>query len=110
KLLPSKKNNENRDRLVLKIEKFLSKEWPDHKINVYLFGSSVNLLGTSISDVDLCITTPSRELENISALSVKLQKCAQNLGRYLNKCEKNWMCWKLCIEEPFNIGRNLENG
>ncbi|CAG8853106.1 5444_t:CDS:2, partial [Gigaspora margarita] len=32
------------------------------------------------------------------------------LGRYLNKCEKNWMRWKLCIEEPFNIGRNLGNG
>ncbi|CAG8828839.1 3609_t:CDS:2, partial [Gigaspora margarita] len=30
--------------------------------------------------------------------------------RYLNKCEKNWICWKLCIEEPFNIGRNLGNG
>ncbi|CAG8842245.1 22656_t:CDS:2, partial [Gigaspora margarita] len=73
-LLPSKKNNENRDRLVMKIEEILSNEWPGHEINVHLFGSSVNLLGTSASDVDLCVTTPNRELENISALSVKLQK------------------------------------
>ncbi|CAG8770246.1 7436_t:CDS:2, partial [Dentiscutata erythropus] len=74
KLLPSKKTNENRDRLVMKIKKILSNEWPDHEIEVHLFGSSVNLLGTSTSDVDLCITTPSRELENISVLFVKLQK------------------------------------
>ncbi|CAG8541703.1 13033_t:CDS:2, partial [Dentiscutata heterogama] len=221
KLLPSKKTNENRDRLVMKIEKILSNEWPDHEIEVYLFGSSVNLLGTSTSNVDLCITMPSRELENISALSVKLQKynmkiteCVTNakvpivkfldptlnlacdinvnntqallntmliksyvnldprarplvitikhwarirklnnaacgtlssytwtcmvlnflqmrnppilpvlkvnrknediellkLGRCLNKYEKNWIRWKLCIEEPFNIERNLGNG
>ncbi|CAG8556837.1 25738_t:CDS:2, partial [Gigaspora margarita] len=125
-----KKNNENRDRLVMKIEEILSNEWPGHEINVHLFGSSVNLLGTSTSDVDLCVTTPNRKLENIFALSVKLQKCAQNvnrknkdidllkvgyknnesIGRCLNKSEKNWMHWKLCIEEPFNIGRNFGNG
>ncbi|CAG8842621.1 32396_t:CDS:2, partial [Gigaspora margarita] len=74
KLLPTKENKENRERLVKKIKRILSNKWPDHKINVHLFGSSVNLLGTSTSDIDLCVITPSKELENISALSVKLQK------------------------------------
>ncbi|CAG8854685.1 2906_t:CDS:1, partial [Gigaspora margarita] len=28
----------------------------------------------------------------------------------LNKWGKNWIHWKLCIEEPFNPERNLGNG
>ncbi|CAG8822570.1 30896_t:CDS:2, partial [Racocetra persica] len=38
KLLPTKEYKEKRDKLVKEIEGILSKEWPDHKINIYLFG------------------------------------------------------------------------
>ncbi|CAG8554315.1 hypothetical protein C2G38_2165592 [Gigaspora rosea] len=31
-------------------------------------------------------------------------------GKLLNKKEKNWSHWLLCIEEPFNTSRNLGNG
>ncbi|CAG8511801.1 9640_t:CDS:2 [Gigaspora rosea] len=141
--------------------------------------SSVNFLGTSTSDVDICVTTPNKELENILTLSEKLQKhemkvvkCIpkakvpivkfwnptlmqnpiiiyldmydfefpsnalssnlpvlkinekenenelleveyknnESIGKCLNKWEKNWMHWKLCVEEPFNPERNLGNG
>ncbi|CAG8812368.1 2171_t:CDS:2, partial [Racocetra persica] len=41
---------------------------------VHFMRSSVNFLGTSTSDVDICITTPSKKLENILTLSKKLQK------------------------------------
>ncbi|CAG8461659.1 2389_t:CDS:2 [Cetraspora pellucida] len=66
-LLPTEENYVKRRKLVVKIKNILSEE-------VYLFGSSVNLLGTVTSDVDICVSTPSSELENVFTLSEILQE------------------------------------
>ncbi|CAG8802694.1 17422_t:CDS:2, partial [Gigaspora margarita] len=74
KLLPTSIDEEKRKNFVKKIEGILNHEWPNFEIKVNMFGSSVNLLGTSTSDVDICVTTSSKELENMLTLSEKLQK------------------------------------
>ncbi|CAG8565943.1 16835_t:CDS:2 [Gigaspora margarita] len=72
KLLPTSIDQEKRKNFVKKIETILKHEWPNVEIKVNI--STVNLLGTSTSDVDICVTTPSKELENMLTLSEKLQK------------------------------------
>ncbi|CAG8713533.1 15785_t:CDS:2 [Gigaspora margarita] len=69
KLLPTTIDEEKRNKFVDKIERILTFEWPSHEIKVIMFGSSMNFLGTSTSDIDLCVTTPSKELENMHTLS-----------------------------------------
>ncbi|OAA70345.1 PAP/25A-associated-like protein [Cordyceps fumosorosea ARSEF 2679] len=86
KLLPTEQVEENRKRLVRKLEKIFNDEWPGHDINVHLFGSSGNLLCSDSSDgtpptnlvfyakpltstVDICITTPWRELEGVCMIA-----------------------------------------
>lgn len=88
KLLPTEKVEENRKRLVEKLEKIFNDEWPGHDIKVHLFGSSGNLLCSDSSDgmlrlvpaqthgtiadhslVDICITTPWRELEGVCMIA-----------------------------------------
>ncbi|CAG8692181.1 20765_t:CDS:10, partial [Dentiscutata erythropus] len=73
-LLPSEESHERRKRFVDKIERILNEEWPDHEIKVNLFGSSMNLLGTSTSDVDICVTTPWNGLKNITILAKGMKK------------------------------------
>lgn len=53
----------------------MNNEWPDHDIKAHVFGSSVNDLGTSSSDVDLCITTPWGGLRNVRTLAKLFRKC-----------------------------------
>lgn len=50
KLLPTEQVEENRKRLVEKLEKIFNDEWPGHDIKVHLFGSSGNLLCSDSSD------------------------------------------------------------
>lgn len=50
RLLPSPEVEQNRDRLVKKLEKIFNDEWPGHNIRVHLFGSSGNLLCSDDSD------------------------------------------------------------
>lgn len=50
KLLPTPAVEENRQKLVLKLEKIFNDEWPGHDIKVHLFGSSGNLLCSDDSD------------------------------------------------------------
>lgn len=50
RLLPSPEVEQNRDRLVKKLEKIFNDEWPGHDIRVHLFGSSGNLLCSDDSD------------------------------------------------------------
>ncbi|KAJ3485656.1 hypothetical protein NLG97_g6767 [Lecanicillium saksenae] len=69
KLLPTEQVEENRKRLVEKLEKIFNDEWPGHDIKVHLFGSSGNLLCSDSSDVDICITTPWRELEGVCMIA-----------------------------------------
>ncbi|KAI7866588.1 hypothetical protein BDF14DRAFT_1810361 [Spinellus fusiger] len=73
--LPSQESYNRRMALVRKIEYILDSEWPSRDITVHLFGSSVNDLGTSHSDVDLCITTQWHGLRNIRVLAKLFRKC-----------------------------------
>lgn len=74
-LLPSKDSCERRARFVKKTEMLLNSEWPNCDIKPNVFGSSVNDLGTSFSDIDLCITTPWTGLQNIKVLANLFRRC-----------------------------------
>ncbi|KAJ6446984.1 PAP/25A associated domain-containingfamily [Purpureocillium lavendulum] len=69
RLLPTEAVEENRKKLVKKLEKIFNDEWPGHDIRVHLFGSSGNLLCSDDSDVDICITTAWRELEAVCKIA-----------------------------------------
>ncbi|KND89190.1 Poly(A) RNA polymerase cid13 [Tolypocladium ophioglossoides CBS 100239] len=99
RLLPTDAIEENRKKLVAKLEKIFNEEWPGHDIRVHLFGSSGNLLCSDDSDgmfhtfavslealvlfplfscgqetltaclVDICITTPWHELEGVCMIA-----------------------------------------
>lgn len=69
RLLPSEESENRRRRLVRKLEKLLNDRWPGHDITVHVFGSSGNNLGTTDSDVDICITTDWKELEQVCTLA-----------------------------------------
>ncbi|KAH6854811.1 hypothetical protein B0I37DRAFT_410866 [Chaetomium sp. MPI-CAGE-AT-0009] len=74
RLLPTDAIENNRRKLVSKLEKLFNDEWPGHDIRVNLFGSSGNLLCSDDSDVDICITTPWRELESVCLIADLLQR------------------------------------
>ncbi|ORY60705.1 uncharacterized protein BCR38DRAFT_459715 [Pseudomassariella vexata] len=74
RLKPTNAVEANRQRLVQKLEKLLNDTWPGHDICVHLFGSSGNLLCSDDSDVDICITTPWKELEGVCMLADLLAK------------------------------------
>ncbi|KAI9779933.1 MAG: hypothetical protein M1839_007089 [Geoglossum umbratile] len=67
-LLPSE-SEDRRARFVQKLEKLLNNQWPGNDIRVHVFGSSGNKLCTIDSDVDICITTPMKELERVCMLA-----------------------------------------
>lgn len=50
RLIPSRKVEENREKLVKKLQGMFNDEWPGHDIQVHLFGSSGNLLCSDDSD------------------------------------------------------------
>lgn len=90
-LLPTDKIEENRRKLVNKLETIFNDEWPGHNIKVHLFGSSGNLLCSDDSDgkspffppetpwlylasnahilVDICITTPWHGMEDVCMIA-----------------------------------------
>ncbi|KAK5656387.1 hypothetical protein OQA88_4768 [Cercophora sp. LCS_1] len=74
RLQPTKAVEANRTKLVEKLEKLFNNEWPGHDIKVHLFGSSGNTLCSDDSDVDICITTTWRELENVCRIADLLDK------------------------------------
>ncbi|KAK3383457.1 hypothetical protein B0T24DRAFT_50281 [Lasiosphaeria ovina] len=74
RLLPTNEVEINRRNLVAKLERLFNQEWPGHDIRVHLFGSSGNLLCSDDSDVDICITTPWRELENVCLIADLLDR------------------------------------
>ncbi|KAL9108978.1 MAG: hypothetical protein Q9227_006374 [Pyrenula ochraceoflavens] len=71
-LLPTEESEKQRAQLVAKLEQLLNKQWPGHSIKVNVFGSTGNKLGTRDSDVDICITTDFKELENVCSLAEAL--------------------------------------
>ncbi|KAK8132649.1 hypothetical protein PG999_000822, partial [Apiospora kogelbergensis] len=74
RLKPTEAVEEKRGKLIEKLEKLLNDTWPGHEIRVRLFGSSGNLLCSDDSDVDICITTPWKELEGVCILADLLAK------------------------------------
>ena len=69
RLLPSAESEARRKRLVVKLEQLLNARWPGHSITVHVFGSSGNSLGTTDSDVDICIVTDWKALEHVCILA-----------------------------------------
>ncbi|PHH58693.1 hypothetical protein CDD81_4816 [Ophiocordyceps australis] len=74
RLLPTDAVEENRKRLVSKLERMFNEEWPGHNIRAHLFGSSGNLLCSDDSDVDICITTPWTALEGVCMIAELLAR------------------------------------
>ncbi|KAF9879467.1 hypothetical protein CkaCkLH20_03010 [Colletotrichum karsti] len=74
RLIPTEKVEANRKKLVVKLEKIFNEEWPGNDIRVNLFGSSGNLLCSDDSDVDICITTPWKEMEMVCMIANLLAK------------------------------------
>ncbi|KAK9376200.1 uncharacterized protein V1513DRAFT_269074 [Lipomyces chichibuensis] len=68
-LLPSDDNACRRRKFIAKLERLLNEEWPGHDIRVHPFGSTENLLCSNDSDVDVCISTSWRRLENTCMLA-----------------------------------------
>jgi DNA polymerase sigma len=69
RLLPSSDSEARRIRLVEKLEKLLRDRWPGFSVKVNVFGSTGNNLGTSDSDVDICITTNCKELSRVCSIA-----------------------------------------
>ena len=68
-LLPTDESEKRRQKLVEKLERLLKERWPGKQINVSVFGSTGNRLGTSDSDVDICITTDCKEIEHVCSIA-----------------------------------------
>ncbi|KAF9366218.1 hypothetical protein BGX34_005144 [Mortierella sp. NVP85] len=73
-LLPTEESHIRRTKLIQKIEDMLHTEWPGHDIKALPFGSTVNDLGTSSSDVDICIMTTWPGLKNVQMLANAFRK------------------------------------
>ncbi|OUM65265.1 hypothetical protein PIROE2DRAFT_21919, partial [Piromyces sp. E2] len=75
---PTKKSNQNRLVLLKKIQNIFENEFPGKPIKANLFGSSVNGLETVYCDVDICLTTPSKEenygLDRMDNIATILEK------------------------------------
>ncbi|TDZ35882.1 Poly(A) RNA polymerase cid13 [Colletotrichum trifolii] len=74
RLIPTSEVEKNRKKLVVKLEKIFNDEWPGNDIRVHLFGSSGNLLCSDDSDVDICITTPWKEMEGVCMIASLLAR------------------------------------
>ncbi|KAJ1907755.1 hypothetical protein LPJ81_000546 [Coemansia sp. IMI 209127] len=74
RLFPSAESIELKRAFIEKFATILTDEFPDLEVDIHVFGSSVNGLGTSRSDVDICLTTEHRELENVFLLNKALRK------------------------------------
>ncbi|KAJ1667724.1 hypothetical protein IW140_001218 [Coemansia sp. RSA 1813] len=74
RLFPSAESIELKRAFIEKFATILTNEFPDLEVDIHVFGSSVNGLGTSRSDVDICLTTEHRELENVFLLNKALRK------------------------------------
>ncbi|KAE8863719.1 hypothetical protein PTNB73_06926 [Pyrenophora teres f. teres] len=74
RLEPKQEDTDTRERFVRKVQRILETEFPGTKIMVHVFGSSGNMLWTSESDVDICIQTPMKRLEEMHPLAEALDK------------------------------------
>ncbi|ETN40376.1 uncharacterized protein HMPREF1541_04653 [Cyphellophora europaea CBS 101466] len=68
-LVPTLESEDRRKRFIAKLERILCEKWPSTSIKVNVFGSTGNNLGTSDSDVDICITTDNKELLRVCSIA-----------------------------------------
>jgi predicted nucleotidyltransferase len=73
-LQPTVESEQRRSRFIEKLENILRERWPTSSTKVNVFGSTGNTLGTSDSDVDICITTDCREMERVCNIAELLAK------------------------------------
>ncbi|KAF2106915.1 hypothetical protein BDV96DRAFT_654249 [Lophiotrema nucula] len=74
RLEPTKESKRRRADFVTKLERILHSEWPGNEFRVHVFGSSGNDLYTNDSDVDICIQTTYKRLEEMHMLAEALDK------------------------------------
>nr|KAK5440159.1 hypothetical protein LTR18_008096 [Exophiala xenobiotica] len=74
RLQPTPESEEHRAKFIEKLEKILRGNWPQSLIKVNVFGSTGNNLGTSDSDVDICITTDCKEMERVCSIAELLAR------------------------------------
>ncbi|KAJ1817098.1 hypothetical protein LPJ56_004142, partial [Coemansia sp. RSA 2599] len=74
RLFPSAESIEIKRAFIEKFATILLYEFPNQQVDIHVFGSSVNGLATSRSDVDICLTTEYKELENVFVLNKVLRK------------------------------------
>ncbi|KAF2864775.1 hypothetical protein BDV95DRAFT_508781 [Massariosphaeria phaeospora] len=74
RIQPSQEDAATREKFVNKLQDVLETEFPDNEFKVHVFGSSGNMLYTSDSDVDVCIQTPMKRLEEMHILAEALAK------------------------------------
>ena len=73
-LQPTTESEECRSQFIGKLDTILRERWPASSIKVNVFGSTGNNLGTSDSDVDICITTDCKEMERVCNIAELLAK------------------------------------
>ncbi|KAF1847431.1 uncharacterized protein K460DRAFT_402786 [Cucurbitaria berberidis CBS 394.84] len=74
RLQPNQQDTDIRDRFVKKVLRILGTEFPGNEFKVHVFGSSGNMLWTAGSDVDICIQTPMKRLEEMHPLAEAFDK------------------------------------
>ncbi|OAL48224.1 hypothetical protein IQ07DRAFT_93189 [Pyrenochaeta sp. DS3sAY3a] len=74
RLQPTQQDIDIRDTFVKKVQRILETEFPGTEFKVHIFGSSGNMLWTAESDVDICIQTPMKRLEEMHMLAEALDK------------------------------------
>ncbi|KAJ9612540.1 hypothetical protein H2200_004137 [Cladophialophora chaetospira] len=73
-LQPTTESENRRSRFIAKLDNILHERWPSSSIKVNVFGSTGNSLGTSDSDVDICITTDCKEMERVCNIAELLAR------------------------------------
>ncbi|KAJ1835930.1 hypothetical protein LPJ63_000725 [Coemansia sp. RSA 2711] len=73
RLFPSAASIEVKRAFIEKFAGILAAEFPGWAVDIHVFGSSVNGLGTARSDIDICLTTAHRELEDVFVLGQVLR-------------------------------------
>ncbi|EAT78831.2 hypothetical protein SNOG_13807 [Parastagonospora nodorum SN15] len=74
RIQPTQENTAVRNKFVAKVQRILETEFPGNEFKVSIFGSSGNMLWTAESDVDICIQTPMKRLEEMHMLAEALDK------------------------------------
>ncbi|KAI8870434.1 Nucleotidyltransferase, partial [Ramicandelaber brevisporus] len=87
RLYASQESTVRRQQFVEKIERICRVEWPERNVKVNVFGSSANGLATSTSDVDICLTTDWRELEDVKIVAQALEKHGMKSIKWIAKAK-----------------------